>query len=103
MSGAAVLTFFNTISGQYSFWDEFATLIGERLARHGVDNVRFRRGYNEHTNERPEHQHPTPDKSLGSGKWLRDNVRPIAARYDKVIFHTHGHYQPIWLGPEVWR
>src|SRR5262245_25085335 len=52
----------------------------------------------------PEHaRYPAPDGALGKLSWLRENVRPIAARFDKVIFHNHGHYQPIFLGREVWR
>jgi glycosyltransferase involved in cell wall biosynthesis len=100
---AAVLTFFNTTSGMYAFWDDFARMIGERLARLGVDNVRFRRDYNQFSDEPAEARHPTPERALSDLRWLRENVRPIAARYQKVIFHTHGHYQPIWLGREVWQ
>lgn len=99
---AAVFTFFNTISGRYSFWDDFATMVGEGLRRRGIENLRFRRGYNEQSGEPPETRHPTPEGSLGDLRWLRENIRPAAARFDKVIFHTHGHYQPIWLGKEVW-
>jgi glycosyltransferase involved in cell wall biosynthesis len=102
MSGSAVLTFFNTISGQYSFWDDFAHMIGRRLRDVGVENICYRRDYNEHAIDPPAERHPTPDGSLGSLKWLRDNVRPVAARFNKVIFHNHGHYQPIFLGREVW-
>src|SRR5262245_51716927 len=36
---AAVLTFSNTVSGQYSFWDDFATMIGDGLRRRGVENI----------------------------------------------------------------
>jgi glycosyltransferase involved in cell wall biosynthesis len=100
---AAVLTFFNTVSGQYSFWDDFATMIGEGLRRRGVENICFRRGYNEHATEPPAARHIAPDGALGALAWLRNNVRPLAASFEKVIFHTHGHYQPIWLGREVWR
>jgi glycosyltransferase involved in cell wall biosynthesis len=100
---AAVFTFFNTISGQYSFWDDFATLVGEGLRRRGIENLRFRRGYNEQSGEPPQSRFPTPEGSLGNLRWLRDNIRPAAARFEKVIFHTHGHYQPILLGQEVWR
>lgn len=98
---AAVVTFFNTTSGQYRFWDEFATMIGERLRPKGVENFCFRRDYGADAPEPPEARHPTPEGALGNRRWLRENVRPIAAEFEKVIFHTHGHYQPIWLGAEV--
>lgn len=100
---AAVLTFFNTISGQYGFWDEFPAMIGERLGRSGVEHICFRRGYDERSTEAPEARHVAPEGSLGKLAWLRENVRPVASGYEKVIFHTHGHYQPVLLGREVWR
>jgi len=98
----AVFTFFNTTSGMYAFWDDFARMVGEGLRRHGVENVCFRRDYSDRSTDPPEARHPTPEGSLGSTRWLQENVRPVAARFDKVIFHTHGHYLPIWLGKEVW-
>src|SRR5262245_27251413 len=100
---AAVFTFSNTISGRYSFWDDFANMIGDGLKRRGIESICFRRGYNEHATEPHADRRVAPPGCLGSLGWLRDNVRPLAARFDKVIFHTHAHYQPIWLGTEVWR
>jgi glycosyltransferase involved in cell wall biosynthesis len=64
--------------------------------------VHFRRDYNELSTEPALARHPTPEGSLGKLDWLRENVRPVAAGFDKVIFHTHGHYQPILIGREVW-
>jgi hypothetical protein len=101
VSQAAVLSFFNTVSGAYRWWDEFPARIGEGLRQFGIAHVCFRRDYNELSLEPPDARHPTPDGSLADRAWLREHVRPVAARFDKVIFHTHGHYQPIWLGNEV--
>jgi glycosyltransferase involved in cell wall biosynthesis len=101
VKSAAVVTFFNTTSGQYRFWDEFATMIGERLRPKGVENICFRRDYGADAPEPADARHPTPEGALGNRRWLRENVRPLAADFEKVIFHTHGHYQPIWLGTEV--
>jgi glycosyltransferase involved in cell wall biosynthesis len=98
----AVFTFFNTISGQYSFWDSFATMIHDGLRLRGIENICFRRDYDEHSTVSAEKRFVAPEGSLGNPKWLREHVRPLAARFEKVIFHTHGHYQPIWLGREVW-
>ena len=99
---AAVFTFFNTVSGQYSFWDSFATMIQDGLRARGIENICFRRGHDEHSAVRPADRYIAPEGKLGSLRWLRENVRPLAAGFEKVIFHTHGHYQPIWLGREVW-
>jgi glycosyltransferase involved in cell wall biosynthesis len=101
MKKAAVLTFINTTGGQYRWWDEFPSLIGEGLRRSGVEHICFRRDYAASSTEPPEARHPTPEGSLGDARWLRENVRPVAAAFEKVIFHTHGHYQPIRLGREV--
>jgi glycosyltransferase involved in cell wall biosynthesis len=102
MKKAAVLTFINTISGQYRWWDEFPAMIGQGLGKAGVEHVCFRRDYDALSTEPPETRHPTPEGSLGDLGWLRENVRPVADRFERVIFHTHGHYQPILLGREVW-
>src|SRR5262245_8348523 len=102
MKRTCVITFFNTTSGQYRFWDDFATGIGARLRKHGVENICFRRDYNEQSAAPPDARHRAPEGALGDRSWLREQVRPLANRFQKVIFHTHGHYQPIWLGPEVW-
>ncbi len=98
---AAVLSFINTTSGRYRWWDDFPAMIGERLQRAGVEHICFRRDYDESSTEPPEARHPTPERSLGDVRWLRENVRPLAGGFEKVIFHTHGHYQPIRLGREV--
>lgn len=102
MRPAAVLTFINTISGRYRWWDEFPALIGESLRRSGIEHVCFRRDYDAGSTDPLEARHVTPEGSLGDLAWLRENVRPVAARFEKVIFHTHGHYQPVLLGREVW-
>jgi len=92
MRPAAILTFINTISGRYRWWDEFPAMIGEGIRRAGVEHVTFRRDYDPSSLEPPEARHVTPEGSLGNLRWLRDNVRPVANRYEKVIFHTHDHY-----------
>ena len=102
MKPAAVLTFINTSSGRYRWWDEFPAMVGEGLRRAGVEHICFRRDYDDSSTEPPEARHPTPEGSLGDLRWLRENVRPVAAGFEKVIFHTHGHYQPILLGRETW-
>lgn len=103
MKRAAIISFFNTTSGHYRWWDDFAAMIGEGVRQHGVEHVCFRRDYDEFSTEPPEARHPAPEGALGDARWLRQKVRPIAARFERVVFHTHGHYQPIWLGREVLR
>jgi glycosyltransferase involved in cell wall biosynthesis len=98
---AAVLTFINTVSGQYRWWDEFPAMIGDALRRASVEHICFRRDYDAFSTEPPGARHPTPEGALGDMRWLRENVRPLATPFEKVIFHTHGHYQPVWLGNEV--
>jgi glycosyltransferase involved in cell wall biosynthesis len=95
----AVISFINVTSGRYRWWDEFPLMIGERLRAGGTDHICFYRDYEPASPQPSTGRHPTPEGSLANVRWLSENVRPVAAEYDEVIFHTHGHYRPI----EIWR
>jgi glycosyltransferase involved in cell wall biosynthesis len=98
-SHCAVIAFHNTPSGMFEWWDEFPQMISKQLVSHRVDFIPFYRCY-EQTSKFPfAEQRPIPPNALGNRTWLRDNVESIAARYDRVIFHTHSYYHPnrIWI------
>jgi glycosyltransferase involved in cell wall biosynthesis len=99
----AVISFLNVTSGRYRWWDEFPLMIGERLRATGTDHVCFYRDYEASSPQPQSGRHPTPNDSLADTRWLIENVRPMAAAYDQVIFHTHGHYRPIAIWREVKR
>src|SRR4051812_6229009 len=97
----AVISFLNVTSGRYRWWDEFPLMIGQRLRAVGIDHVCFYRDYEPASPQPPAERHSAPEGSLADARWLIENVRPVAADYDEVIFHTHGHYRPIELWREV--
>lgn len=99
----AVLSFINVSSGRYRWWDEFPQMLGRRLAAVGIDHVCFYRDYEDASPFAAGSRNPTPEGSLADAGWLEQNVKPMAARYEKVIFHTHGHYRPIKLWREARR
>jgi glycosyltransferase involved in cell wall biosynthesis len=100
---AAVISFLNVTNGQYRWWDDFPSMIRERLKEHGVEHVCFYRSYHDSSREPLEGRRPAPEGCLANSKWVESHVHPVARRYEKVIFHTHGYYQPIKLWTEVWR
>ena len=95
----AVFSFINVTSGRYRWWDEFPLMLGRQLAAAGIDHICYYRDYDDASPQPAEFRHPTPEGALADARWLERNVRPLAAGYEQVILHTHGHYRPI----ELWR
>lgn len=96
---SAVISFFNVSSGRYRWWDDFPRMQTESLNTVGIEHICFYRDYEEASPYLASERHPAPEGCLADMQWLEQNVRSIARRYDRVIFHTHGHYRPI----EIWR
>lgn len=96
---SAVISFFNVSSGRYRWWDQFPLMLSETLSLTGIEHISFYRDYEAASPRAVCERHVAPEGSLSDIQWLEQNVRPIAGRYERVIFHTHGHYRPI----EVWR
>jgi glycosyltransferase involved in cell wall biosynthesis len=96
---SAVISFFNVSSGRYRWWDHFPLMLTEGLSSIGIDHICFYRDYEEASPHPVSVRHAVPEGSLANTRWLEQTVSPIASRYERVIFHTHGHYRPI----EIWR
>lgn len=99
MNKYAVVSLYNTPSGMFSWWDQFPSLITERLTALEIDHFVFYREFTENSIYPIEHQHLATNTQLNSLKWLFLNLLPLCKKYQKVIIHTHSYYPPlkIWL------
>lgn len=89
----AVFSFFNTVSGSYSWWDTFPNEITKKLHKKGIEHKCFYRGFTDNSIYQIEEQ-----KAVKATSWLwLLSIYSLTKDYDTVIFHTHSYYPPLKL------
>lgn len=93
-----LISFFNTRSGRFKWWDEFPMSLKEQLTDHGVDCHFFYKSRSPQSifdkDEIRINPERSGDGSLGDEGWLFDNIWPIMEQYQQVIIHTHSYHPP---------
>jgi len=99
MNRCAVVSFYNTPSGMFPWWDQFPNLITSKLSTLNIDHILFYREFTENSLHAKNQQRLATNTELNSWKWLLLHLLPLCRQYEKVIIHTHSHYPPIkvWL------
>jgi len=96
-----LISFFNTRSGRFKWWDQFPMSLKKRLATYDVDCHYFYKSQTSQSLFRKDEILINPERSgdgsLGNDKWLLDNVWPIMEKYKQVIIHTHSYHPPFKL------
>ena len=87
----AVFSFYNTPSGLFKWWDEFPDEITQKLNKQGIDHICFYRSFTEHSIYNNSEQNIVESTN---SDWL-SQVKEMASKYEKVIFHTHSFYPPL--------
>ena len=99
MERKAVISFYNTPSGLFPWWDQFPAQISNKLNSEGIDHIVFYRDFTDNSMYSREEQNLATNEDLNSLRWLTKQILPLARQYDQVILHSHSHYPPlkIWL------
>lgn len=96
-----LISFFNTRSGKFIWWDEFPIEIRNRLNQLGVDCYYFYKSKTDLSLYADDEIFINPEKigdgSLNDEDWLMTNLWPIMEHYEKVIIHIHSYYPPFKL------
>lgn len=99
MKGKAVISFYNTVSGKFSWWDQFPLLISRKLAAEDIDHIAFYKDYTADSAQPSDQRCVATNENLSDWKWIRSNVLPLCREYQQVILHSHSHYAPLKLWP----
>ena len=97
MSNKAVISFYNTPSGLFRWWDQFPKLITSKLSNYGVDHIAYYKDYTENTTYPSNSRNIATNQDLNNLRWLFKHLAPICRNYKQVIIHTHSHYPPLKL------
>ena len=94
----AVFSFFTLrTSGDYSWWDEFPSVIGNYLKEKDIDHLCFYRAYSENSVHLPYRRYQISHRQIKNPLWVRKIISPLTRRYDKIILHHHTYSLPCGL------
>jgi glycosyltransferase involved in cell wall biosynthesis len=95
MQRNCVISFFNTPSGLFSWWDQLSLSLTTMLAELGCDHIVYFRSFTENSVYSPAERRVATNADLNDSNWVTQNLQPICLAYSKVIIHTHSHYPPL--------
>lgn len=89
-----VISFLNTPSGLFKWWDNLSFELTKSLNLWGIDHIFFYKSFTENSVYLEHQQKIATEEDLNCKTWLLNNILPIMNNYEKVIIHTHSYYPP---------